>query len=119
MSENKLNLAVLISGSGSNLQALIDACESPDFPAQITLVISNRPRAYGLKRAEKAGIPAITIDHKDFTGRSDFEERLQETLETAPTLHRNPERLKLPAPCPRCHSTRKMQTGKVGTSALA
>ena len=75
-----LNLAVLISGSGSNLQALIDACKGPDYPAQINLVISNRPGAYGLERAEKAEIPTFVIDHKDYAGRSAFETALQATL---------------------------------------
>ena len=75
-----LNLAVLISGSGSNLQALIDACNAPDYPAQINIVISNRPDAYGLERAKAAGIPAICIDHKNFEGRATFEAALQEEL---------------------------------------
>ena len=75
-----LNLAVLISGSGSNLQALIDACENADYPAQISVVISNRPDAYGLERAKAAGIPAICIDHKAFEGRSAFESALQNEL---------------------------------------
>ena len=84
MKKGALNLAVLISGSGSNLQALIDACESPDYPAQIQLVVSSRPDAYGLERAQKAGIPAFTVDHKAFTGRAEFEEALQEKLAQYP-----------------------------------
>ncbi|MBU0799575.1 MAG: phosphoribosylglycinamide formyltransferase, partial [Alphaproteobacteria bacterium] len=52
----RLNLAVLISGRGSNLQALIDACAAAAYPAQIKVVISNRPDAYGLIRAQAAGI---------------------------------------------------------------
>ncbi|MCB1650485.1 MAG: phosphoribosylglycinamide formyltransferase [Alphaproteobacteria bacterium] len=80
----KLNLAVLISGSGSNLQALIDACKAPDYPAQINIVISNRPDAYGLERAKKEGIPAIAIDHKDYTSRAAFEAALQNALEQHP-----------------------------------
>lgn len=81
---DKLNLAVLISGSGSNLQALIDACASPAYPAQINAVISNRPDAYGLERAKAAGIPAFVIDHKDFNGREDFEAALQSKLSEYP-----------------------------------
>ncbi len=84
MTGGKLNLAVFISGSGSNLQALIDACEASDFPARITVVISNRPGAYGLGRAEKAGIPAIVIDHKIHTKRIEFENALQNTLKDYP-----------------------------------
>ena len=76
----RLNLAVLISGGGSNLQALIDACTAHDFPAQIQVVISNRPDAYGLERAQQAGIPAITVDHKEYQGREEFENALQEHL---------------------------------------
>ena len=57
MPEARRNVAVLISGQGSNLQALIDAAKAEDYPAEIALVISNKPDAYGLKRAEAAGIP--------------------------------------------------------------
>ncbi|MCB9982568.1 MAG: phosphoribosylglycinamide formyltransferase [Rhodospirillales bacterium] len=84
MAVEKLNLAVLISGNGSNLQALIDACTLLDFPARVAVVISNRPGAYGLERAAKAGIPAITLDHKSYTGRSDFEDALQSALSDYP-----------------------------------
>jgi phosphoribosylglycinamide formyltransferase-1 len=84
MSAPKLNLAVLISGGGSNLQALIDACARPDFPAQICVVISNRPDAYGLERAKTAGIPAELVDHKQYTGRETFEAALQDVLADYP-----------------------------------
>lgn len=76
-----LNLAVLISGGGTNLQALIDACEKSDFPAQINVVISNRPGVGGLDRAAKAGIPSHVVDHKDHDSRESFEAALNETLE--------------------------------------
>jgi len=76
-------LAVLISGRGSNLQSLIDAMASPSFPAEIALVISNRPKAQGLERAAKAGIPHKVIDHKDFKTREDFDTALDETLRLA------------------------------------
>jgi phosphoribosylglycinamide formyltransferase-1 len=59
----RLRVGVLISGRGSNLQALIDAAQAPDYPAEIALVISNRPDAAGLERAAKAGIPARAIPH--------------------------------------------------------
>ncbi len=79
-----LSLAVLISGSGSNLQALIDACKTPDFPARIAVVLSNRPDAYGLERARKEGLPAPCIDHTQFPSREAFEDALQEVLEAYP-----------------------------------
>ncbi len=71
-----LDVAVLVSGRGSNLQALIDACESQDFPARIVVVISNNPDAYGLKRAKAANIPTSVINHRDFDTREDFEEAI-------------------------------------------
>ena len=76
----KLHLAVLISGGGSNLQALIDACAEDGFPAQIDVVISNRPGAFGLSRAEKVGIPAETVDHTKFASREAFETAVQNIL---------------------------------------
>jgi len=77
---SKLRLGVLISGSGTNLQAIIDACKDTDFPAEIAVVLSNRPEAYGLKRAQKAGIPTLCIDHTDFESRSLFEDALHGAL---------------------------------------
>lgn len=76
-------VGVLISGRGSNLQSLIDACAAPDYPAEIVLVISNRPDAYGLARARRAGIEALTIDHKAFPTRQDFDAALNEALVAA------------------------------------
>lgn len=61
----RLKVGVLISGRGSNLQALIDAARSPDYPAEIALVLSNRAGAAGLERAAKAGIPHRAIPHPD------------------------------------------------------
>ena len=80
----KLKLAVLISGRGSNLQSIIDACADPEFPAQIEIVISNKPDAYGLTRAEKAGIKTSIVSHKDYTTREAFEDALQNVLDTFP-----------------------------------
>jgi formyltetrahydrofolate-dependent phosphoribosylglycinamide formyltransferase len=77
---DRLHLAVLISGGGSNLQALIDACADKDYPAQIDVVISNRPGAFGLARAEKAGIPAETLDHTQYASREAFEAAIQDIL---------------------------------------
>ncbi len=79
-----LNLAVLISGNGSNLQALIDACAQSDFPAQISVVISNNPEAYGLHRARDAGIKTVTINHKDYNRREEFEADIQAALDKQP-----------------------------------
>lgn len=72
----RCRLVVLISGSGSNLQALIDACSTEDFPASIAAVISNRPDAGGLERARGAGIPTAVVDHKSFPDRFDFDRAL-------------------------------------------
>lgn len=76
----RLRTAILISGRGTNLQALIDECASPDAPAEIALVVSNVPKAAGLDRAIAADIPTLTIDHRDFPDRESFETRLTEDL---------------------------------------
>ncbi len=73
-------VGVLISGRGSNLQALINACKKRDYPAEIVLVISNVPQAQGLLRAEAALIPTLTIDHKDFSTREAFDAALDAAL---------------------------------------
>lgn len=75
-------IVVLISGNGSNLQAIIDAVASGTLPVQIAAVISNVPGAYGLERAKKAGIPAIVIDHKTFPSRDAFDAELLTTLQS-------------------------------------
>jgi len=79
----KLKIGVLISGRGSNLQALIDACAGPEFPAEIATVISNSADAQGLERARRAGLPAVFIDHRDFDDRESFDAALDETLQGA------------------------------------
>ena len=68
-----MKLGVLISGRGSNLQALIDACADADYPAEIVLVISNKADAQGLKRAQAAGIATLTISHRDHDARDEFD----------------------------------------------
>ena len=75
-----LKVAVLISGRGSNLQALIDACAVPEFPAEIVLVIANVEDVYGLERARLAGIRCGVIDHRAFAGREPFELALHAAL---------------------------------------
>src|SRR5262245_4968729 len=72
--------AVLISGRGSNLQALLDAAKDPDYPARIVRVISNVWDAGGLKRAEAAGVATSVIDHRAYKGRPAFEAALDQTL---------------------------------------
>ena len=83
----KIRTVVLISGSGSNLQALIDACSYPDYPAQIVAVISNRPGAFGLNRAQQHGIPTAVLDHRPFATREAFDAELQRVIDCyAPDL---------------------------------
>jgi len=80
--EESLNIGVLISGRGSNLQAIIDGIEQGKVAAKISLVVSNNPDAYGLERARKHGIPAVVVDHRMYSTRQEFEtvviERLNE-----------------------------------------
>lgn len=75
-------LIVLVSGSGSNLQAIIDGCASGAIPGSIAAVIANRPNCKGLDRATHAGIPAITIDHKEFDSRESFDTKLADTIDS-------------------------------------
>lgn len=78
---------MLVSGGGSNLQSLIDACATGKINAEISMVISNRPNVLALERAEKAGINAICIDHKAFETREEFEASLSKKIdEAAPEL---------------------------------
>jgi len=74
-------LVILISGSGSNLQAFIDAIARGELHAQIVAVISNKAAALGLQRAETAGIPTATIDHKQFANREQFDAALRDCVE--------------------------------------
>jgi phosphoribosylglycinamide formyltransferase-1 len=76
----KKRVAILISGRGSNMLALIEAARAPDYPAEIAIVISNRPEAPGLEIARSAGIEAVAIDHKVYATRPAFEARLHATL---------------------------------------
>jgi phosphoribosylglycinamide formyltransferase 1 len=79
----RLKIGVLISGRGSNLQALIDSCALPDYPAEIALVIANRADAYGIERARQAGLPALVIPHRDFADRESFDAALDDALRQA------------------------------------
>ena len=79
----KKRVAVLISGRGSNMTALIEAATAPDYPADIVLVLSNEPDAAGLARAQQAGIATAVVDHKPFgDDRAAFERALDDTLLT-------------------------------------
>ena len=79
----KLRVGVLISGRGSNMQALIDACGQEGFPAEIALVISNVSAASGLERAKAAGIPTLIIEHRAFETRETFEQAMSDALKAA------------------------------------
>jgi len=79
----KLKIAVLISGRGSNLQALIDSCGNAEFPVEIVCVISNEPGAAGLDRAAAAGIATDVVPHRDFESRETFEDELDARIRTA------------------------------------
>ncbi len=76
----KLKVGVLVSGRGSNLQALIDACADKDFPAEIVHVLSNKAGAYGLERAERAGISTSVVSHRDYGSREDFDAAVDNQL---------------------------------------
>lgn len=73
MGVSRLKLAVLISGRGSNLKALMDACADDTFPARIALVLSNRADADGLKYALAGELPTVVVNHKDFPDRLSFD----------------------------------------------
>jgi phosphoribosylglycinamide formyltransferase 1 len=78
----KRRVAILISGRGSNMAALIDAAKLSDFPAEIAVVISNRPEALGLVTAGESGVPTLTIESKRFgKDRAAFEAELQSGLD--------------------------------------
>jgi len=68
-----LALGVLVSGRGSNLQAILDACARPGFPARVAVVISDRERAVALERARAAGVEALWVNPKDFADRESFD----------------------------------------------
>jgi phosphoribosylglycinamide formyltransferase-1 len=76
-----IRIAVLISGNGSNLQAMIDAIDAGTLPAKVVVVISNKADAYGLDRAKKANIPTEVISHSDYETREAYDEALIACLE--------------------------------------
>ena len=79
----KKRVGILISGRGSNMRALVEAAKAPDYPAEIALILSNRPDAAGLDYARTEGIPAAVVDHKPFRkDREGFERTMQAALES-------------------------------------
>ena len=74
-------IAVMISGSGSNLEAIVKACHQKNIYGEIVYVISNNPDAYGIERAKKYNIPVKIIDHKSYTDRDDFDDALKDFLD--------------------------------------
>ena len=82
----RLKLAILISGRGSNMEALLKAAAAPDYPAEPVLVLSNRPDALGLETALASGVPALAIDHKPYgKDREAFERAMDAALTEAGT----------------------------------
>ena len=79
---NKLRIGVLVSGRGSNLQAIIDAVQAGWLPVEIGVVISDKPEAYALERARRADIPAVVIERGSFESRGAFEQAMLAALET-------------------------------------
>ncbi len=77
----KIKTAILISGRGSNMQSLIEACKNGDSRAEIALVISNKKDAKGLEFAASQGIPTKFIDHKNFASRAEFDAKVSEEIE--------------------------------------
>lgn len=81
--DSKMKLAVLVSGGGTNLQAIIDAIAKKKIRnAEIAVVISNNPGAYALKRAERAGIMAVCLSPKEFETREEFNKNLKELIDS-------------------------------------
>jgi phosphoribosylglycinamide formyltransferase 1 len=75
-----VRIGVLVSGSGSNLQSIMDACEDKDIDAQVSIVISNLPGVYALERAQVKGIPTKVVSHTEHTNRENFDEELVKIL---------------------------------------
>ncbi|MBU6140879.1 MAG: phosphoribosylglycinamide formyltransferase [Proteobacteria bacterium] len=76
----KVKVAILISGRGSNMRALVQACENPEFPAEIVLIVSNKKDAAGLEFAREKKIPTAIFDHKNFASREDFDKKMSEEI---------------------------------------
>jgi len=75
-------IVVLISGHGSNLQAIIDACHEKSFPAEVVAVVSNKPEAFGLQRAAKANIPTRVVENQHNTERESYDQELMQVIDS-------------------------------------
>ena len=82
MPSEKFKLAVLVSGRGSNLQAIIDSIEKNNLAAEISLILSNVPDAYALQRGKKHGLESVFLNPKNFPSRDDYEKQMIELLKT-------------------------------------
>lgn len=76
------NIVILISGRGSNMEAVVRAAQAEGWPARIAAVISNKPDAGGLAFAQSRGIPTAVVSNKEFATRAEFDARLQEVIDT-------------------------------------
>jgi phosphoribosylglycinamide formyltransferase-1 len=79
----KTKIAILISGRGSNMQALVEACRNPEFPAEVALVLSNKEKAAGLEFAKSEKIPTVFLDHKNFSSREEFDKKMAVKIENS------------------------------------
>ena len=77
---NAIRIAVLISGNGSNLQAILDACQAGEINGEVVAVVSNKADVYGLTRAEEAGVPALVVAPQAGESREDYDARLEAEL---------------------------------------
>ena len=77
----KVKVAILISGRGSNMQAIVKACEDLVFPAEVVLVLSNKFDAEGLKFAQEKNIKTAFVNHREFSSREDFDKKVSEEIE--------------------------------------
>ena len=80
--QSQKNIVVLVSGSGSNLQAILDACDSNMIDASVKAVFSNKAEAFGLERAKNAGVDARSVNPKDFGSREEFDHELMIQIDT-------------------------------------
>lgn len=76
-----MNFAVLVSGNGSNLQAIMDACDRGDVQSTLTVVVSNKEEAYALERAQQAGIPGVFVDPDLYEDRASYDAAVAEVLQ--------------------------------------
>lgn len=79
----RLQLGILVSGSGTNLQSILDAVAEGRLEADVRLVMSNRPGAYALERASRAGVETRVLDHREFSSREDFDRAMVQVLRGA------------------------------------